>query len=103
MAADNTYTIPAPTGVIGTTGTIGDVNISDQLPTVNGIEAYPTATKTWVSAQQDPNKTRNVFTQDIITTELPGANSVGENQGGNQWTNAYKSITYTDEVEGKEV
>jgi len=104
MAADNDYTIPAPINPIGTTGSIGDVDITDQLPTdTDGLHQYPVATKSWVASLEDPTKTRTVFTRDIITTELPGADSVGEDQGGNEWTNAQSTITYTDENYGKEI
>lgn len=102
--ADTDYTIPAPSSTIGTTGSIGDVNPTDQLPvSANGLHEYPTATKTWDQASQSPAKSHTVFTRDIITTELPGADSVGENQGGNEWVNARSTITYTDQNYGKEI
>ena len=105
MAADNQYTYPAG-GVVYTTNTIGDLNITDQLPLKaypdgNSLPEYPTATKTWATAQNAPGDTRTRFTRDVITTELPGADSVGENQGGNEWTNAQSSIAYTDTVYGE--
>lgn len=101
MATDNDYTIPAGITVY-TTNSIGDLNPSDQLPVgTDGLNEYPTATKSWSVADNAPTDTRTRFTRDIITTELPGADSVGENQGGNEWTNARSSITYTDIVYGE--
>lgn len=99
--ADNQYTIPI-TGVIYTTGTVGDLNPTDQLPlNSKGLHEYPTATKTWTQSIEDPDKTHTVFTRDIITTELPGADGTGN--GANAWTNATSSISYTDEGYGREV
>lgn len=102
MAADNDYTIPAPSFTVSTTNTIGDENISEQLPTsANGLHEYETSTKSWVAASMDPTKTHTVFTRDVITTELPGADGTGA--GPETWQNATAQITYTDENYGKEV
>lgn len=100
--ADTDYTRPAPTQVIHTTNTIGDPNITDQLKKgANGLFDYPSATKSWVAAKMDPTKSHTVFTRDIITTELPGADGTGN--GSNTWQNATAQITYTDEAYGEEV
>ena len=100
--ADTDYTIPAPTTAIDTTGTVGAINPTDQLPiSANGLHEYPTATKTWVTALQNPTKAHTVFTRDIITTELPGADGTGN--GSNTWQNATATITYTDENYGKAI
>lgn len=100
--ADTDYTIGAPSKTIDTSGTIGSLNVTDQLPvSANGLHEYPTATKTWISSEMDPTKARVVFTRDIITTELPGADGTGA--GTERWTNAQSSITYTDEGYGEEV
>lgn len=103
---DNTgtqYSIPAPSFTVGTTNTIGDENISDQLPKDdNGLEDYPTAIKTWDQATQSPTKTHTVFTRNISFQELPGADSVS-NKDGKDWTQARSDINYTDQSYGKEI
>jgi hypothetical protein len=100
--ADTDYTIPAPSTNIDTTGSIGSLNPTEQLPvSSNGLHEYPTATKTYQASLMDPNKSRVVFVRDVITTELPGADGTGN--GSNTWQNATATINYTDEGYGEEV